>query len=110
MTAVWEPAKPLSIRFASIVRLSWRRLASFLATFNGSIRDICSTQLQVPPPFNVFIRNIATQARPPSRPPLATLPNHALNRLIETLGTEGLILVERQSEFADHFFVEMIPE
>jgi hypothetical protein len=55
-----------------------------------------------PCPFNFFIRNIATQARPPSRSRLATLPSHALNRLIETLVPEGLVLVDRQSQFADH--------
>jgi hypothetical protein len=36
--------------------------------------------------------------------------SHALNRLIQTLLPEGLVLVGRQSQFADHFFVEMIPE
>jgi hypothetical protein len=46
---------------------------------------------------------------PPSRSRLATLPSHALNRLIETL-VPGLVFVDRQSQFADHFFVEMIPE
>jgi len=69
-----------------------------------------ASQPQVSLPFNVFIRNIATQARPPSRSRLATLPRHALNRLIETLVPEGLVLVDRQSQFADHFFVEMTPE
>ena len=72
--------------------------------------SIYASQPQVPLPFNVFFRNIATQARPPSRSRLATLPSHALNRLIETLVPEGLVLVDRQSQLADHFFVEMIRE
>jgi hypothetical protein len=29
---------------------------------------------------------------------------------METLVPEGLVLVDRQSQLADHFFVEMIPE
>jgi hypothetical protein len=68
-----------------------------------------SPKPQVSLPFNFFIRNIATQARPPSRSRLARLPRHTLNRLIN-LVPEGLVLVDRQSQLADHFFVEMIPE
>jgi hypothetical protein len=67
----------------------------------GARLDICPTA-SVSLPFNVFIRNIATQARPPSRSRFATLPSHALNRLIETLVPEGLVLIDRQSQFADH--------
>ena len=87
--------------------LSWYRYSPGQVKGAGSI---FTSQPQVSLPFNVFIRNIATQARPPSRSRLATLPSHALNRLIETLVPEGLVLVGRQSQLADHFFVEMIPE
>jgi len=75
----------------------------------GAKLDICLTA-QVPLPFNVFIRTLPLKRGRPRGRASRRCPAMRSNRLIETLVPEGLVLVDRQSQLADHFFVEMISE